>query len=166
MGSRGHKPHAPDAASIRTAGIRHRAVREQGEVLADHRRSCESDAPEFLLVSRCHVLSVDENFAGPVGSIRRLIILTSVDFPEPDRPVAMKVSPPLTEKLTSLTPTVVPLLSENFGLAMPLPQHLQGAVGFRTEELIDNLKVMTGWSPAGIGPLVQINGRILWINFS
>jgi hypothetical protein len=28
------------------------------------------------------------------------------------------------------------------------------------------LKVMTGWSPAGIGPLVQINGRILWINLA
>ena len=36
-----------------------------------------------------------------VGSISRLTCRISVDFPEPDRPIMQKISPSVTEKLTS-----------------------------------------------------------------
>ena len=46
-----------------------------------------------------------------VGSISRVRQRTSVDLPEPDRPITTKTSPGATSKETSLTPTTQPVFS-------------------------------------------------------
>ena len=47
-----------------------------------------------------------------VGSISRLSRRTSVDLPEPERPMTTKISPALTLRLTSLTATMFPVCSK------------------------------------------------------
>ena len=46
-----------------------------------------------------------------VGSISRVSSRTSVDLPEPERPMTTKTSPGATSKETSLTPTTQPVFS-------------------------------------------------------
>ena len=46
-----------------------------------------------------------------VGSISRVSIRTSVDLPEPDRPITTKTSPGATSKETSLTAITQPVFS-------------------------------------------------------
>jgi hypothetical protein len=48
-----------------------------------------------------------------VGSIRRISVRTSVDLPEPDRPITTNTSPGQMSMLTSRTATVQPVLSRS-----------------------------------------------------
>ncbi len=48
-----------------------------------------------------------------VGSCKRFNIRTSVDFPEPERPITTKTSPGLTSKDTSLTAATQPVFSKS-----------------------------------------------------
>ncbi|MNZ93654.1 hypothetical protein D3C78_1127300 [compost metagenome] len=55
-----------------------------------------------------------------MGSIRRLNSRTMVDLPEPDSPMMTKISPRLTEKLASNTPTTCPVFWKISFLSAPL----------------------------------------------
>ena len=50
-----------------------------------------------------------------VGSMSRVRQRTSVDLPEPDRPITTKTSPGATSNETSLTPTTQPVFSSSSG---------------------------------------------------
>ena len=67
-------------------------------------------------------MSVPWNTTWPlVGSISRVRHRTSVDFPEPDRPITTNTSPQPTSKLTSRTATAHPvffLMSWTLSLSM------------------------------------------------
>src|SRR3546814_13509909 len=54
-----------------------------------------------------------------VGSISRFSMRTSVDLPEPDRPITTKISPASTLTDTSCTPTVMPVSARLASLLCP-----------------------------------------------
>ena len=56
-----------------------------------------------------------------VGSIRRLKWRTSVDLPEPDRPMITKISPVPMLSDRSLTPTTQPVSASTWSLVLPWP---------------------------------------------
>ncbi|MCY1276801.1 hypothetical protein D9M68_543490 [compost metagenome] len=64
------------------------------------RRTSSSSLSDRPVISRPFRWMLPE-----VGSIRRLNSRTMVDLPEPDSPMITKISPRLTEKLASNTPT-------------------------------------------------------------
>ena len=80
---------------------------------------CLRRSARSALASIC-AMSWPSNSTWPaVGSIRRLSSRTSVDLPEPDRPMTTKISPSCTAKLASLTPSVWPVRSKMAALSRP-----------------------------------------------
>ena len=82
-------------------------------------------------------MSSPSNVTAPeVGSISRVRQRTSVDLPEPDRPITTNISPGATSKLTSRTAAVQPVRSISSRLLNA--QQLRRArhlLGLRTEDL-------------------------------
>ena len=78
-------------------------------------------------------MSVPWNTTWPlVGSISRVRHRTSVDFPEPDRPITTNTSPQPTSKLTSRTATAHPvffLMSWTLSLSMLVVAGDVGSLG-------------------------------------
>ncbi len=110
LGGPGAPLRAAHALDLQAVGhvVEDGAVRQQPEVLEDHRGPVAAQFAQPGLVHGADVLAVDGD--GPaVGSISRVRQRTSVDLPEPDRPMTTKTSPLRTSKETSRTAAVQPV---------------------------------------------------------
>ena len=72
------------------------------------RRSSRS-SPALAAVTSCSAIRI----VPAVGSISRISVRTSVDFPEPDRPMTTNTSPRQTSNETSRTAAIQPVFSRN-----------------------------------------------------
>ena len=68
------------------------------------------------LFDACKTFSPSMKTSPAVGSIKRVKHRTSVDLPEPERPMTTKTSPSATSKETSLTAATHPVCSNSSGL--------------------------------------------------
>ena len=90
----------PDAADLQAVGhvVDDPAVRQQAEVLEDHGELVPAQLAQPLLVGLAGCPRPRRRPAPAVGSISRVRQRTSVDLPEPDRPMTTNTSPGATSK--------------------------------------------------------------------
>jgi hypothetical protein len=82
----------PWTASGKRDVAEHRQMRQKREVLEHHAHLVAADVDELRIAGLEEVAAVQHD-AAKLGSIRRDRQRTSVDLPEPDRPMTMKISP-------------------------------------------------------------------------
>ena len=133
------RPSTCPAPRARTRRSRSRCGARAGRSAGRPSRPC---APQLQqLVALAAVTSRPSISMRPaVGSIRRMSVRTSVDLPEPDRPITTKTSPGQTWNLTSRTAVMQPVCSRS-----SRPGELGGGraddlVGVRPEDLPDSLR--------------------------
>ena len=120
------EPRAPRRARARRSRFRHALhleaerdvvdhapVREQAEVLEDHRDRVPAQLAQLGSRSRAITSRPSISIAPAVGSISRISVRTSVDLPEPESPMTTKTSPGQTSSETSLTATTLPVFARS-----------------------------------------------------
>ena len=130
-----------DALDLEAEGdvVDHAPVREQAEVLEDHRRRV---APQLRAAppptprarpgrrSRSRPRSARSS---------RMSVRTSVDLPEPDRPMTTKISPGHTSKETSRTAATQSCFARSSARGRSASRRADDAVGMAPEDLPDAL---------------------------
>ena len=66
---------------------------------------------------------------------------SSVDLPEPDRPISTEISPSLTVRLASGAPSTAPVLAEDLGAVGAAIDHLKRARRVLAEDDVDMLEI-------------------------
>jgi len=99
----------------------------------------------FLLVFINSALSIfaksspSINTLPALGSIKRLINLTKVDFPLPDNPIITNISPEKTLNDTWFTPTVIPVSFKISAFVFPPSNSFIPSFGFLPNTLVNFL---------------------------
>ena len=118
--------------------VDHAPVREQAEVLEDHRDGVAPQLAELGAIGGHHVVTDDLDLPA-VGSIRRMSVRTSVDLPEPESPMTTNTSPGQTSSETSLTATTHPVFARSSARGRVGVRRADEPFAVRSEDLPDPL---------------------------